>query len=192
MQIHNNSLIAECPAYNFKKILERKKIRSWLKSMSAFTKTESSNISVNDDAMIVEFRDTHMTWDSQPTHVDDSKHSFVIITNTFREQLHQEWNDKYWNSFGLVTFNGKLTNIGLLFVDYCTIFQSHIFCTCWTRFYYMFCLFYLFNMNKKRSDIVSFLYKVFPFYSQLEKAVLTKKISGLEKVMERKTTYLIF
>ena len=35
MQIHNNTLIAECSAYDFKEMLERKKVKSWLKSVSA-------------------------------------------------------------------------------------------------------------------------------------------------------------
>ena len=76
-----------------------------------------------------------MTWDSLPTQVDANKHSFVILANTFREQTHQEWNDKYLESFGLVTSDGKLTNAGLLFVDNCTVFQSRIFCTRWTGLY---------------------------------------------------------
>ena len=56
-------------------------------------------------------------------------------SNTFREQTHQEWNDKYLESFGLVTPDSKLTNAGLLFVDNCTVFQSRIFCTRWTGLY---------------------------------------------------------
>ena len=76
-----------------------------------------------------------MTWDSLPTQVDANKHSFIILANTFREQTRQEWNDKYLESFGLVTSNGKLTNAGLLFVDNCTVFQSRIFCTRWTGLY---------------------------------------------------------
>ena len=76
-----------------------------------------------------------MTWDSLPTQVDASKHSFIILANTFREQTHQEWNDKYLESFGLVTPDSKLTNAGLLFVDNCTVFQSRIFCTRWTGLY---------------------------------------------------------
>ena len=67
--------------------------------------------------------------------MDASKHSFIILANTFREQTHQEWNDKYLESFGLVTPDGKLTNAGLLFVDNCTVFQSRIFCTRWTGLY---------------------------------------------------------
>ena len=217
MQIHNNTLIAECSSYDFKEMLERKKVKSWLKSVSAFANTDGGSLfyGVNDDGVIVGlenpqsdadfisemikarldpvpevqlipiehegrtllevkvkagtltpyyyFQDgtrtaytrvgnesvecnsqqllslvlkgTHMTWDSLHTQVDANKHSFVILANTFREQTHQEWNDKYLESFGLVTSDGKLTNAGLLFVDNCTVFQSRIFCTRWTGLY---------------------------------------------------------
>ena len=43
MQIHNNTLIAECSSYDFKEMLERKKVKSWLKSVSAFANTEASS-----------------------------------------------------------------------------------------------------------------------------------------------------
>lgn len=217
MQIYNNTLIAECSSYDFKEMLERKKVKSWLKSVSAFANTDGGSLfyGVNDDGMIVGLENpqadadfisemikarldpvpevqlipiehegrnllevrvkagtltpyyyyqdgtrtaytrvgnesvecnsqqllslvlkgTHMTWDSLPTQVDANKHSFVILANTFREQTHQEWNDKYLESFGLVTSDGKLTNAGLLFVDNCTVFQSRIFCTRWTGLY---------------------------------------------------------
>ena len=217
MQIHNNTLMAECSTYDFKEMLERKKVKSWLKSISAFANTDGGSLfyGVNDDRVIVGLnnpqadadfisetikarldpvpeiqlipieheghtllevkvkagtltpyyyyqdgtrtayvrvgnesvecnsqqllslvlKDTHMTWDSPPTQVDASKHSFIILANTFREQTHQEWNDKYLESFGLVTPEGKLTNAGLLFVDNCTVFQSRIFCTRWTGLY---------------------------------------------------------
>ena len=217
MQIHNNILIAECSAYDFKEMVERRKVKSWLKSVSAFANTDGGSLfyGVNDDGVIVGLENpqddadfisetikarldpvpeiqlipieheshtllevkvkagmltpyyyyqdgtrtaytrvgnesvecnsqqllslvlkgTHMTWDSLPTQVDASKHSFIILANTFREQTHQEWNDKYLESFGLVTSDGKLTNAGLLFVDNCTVFQSRIFCTRWTGLY---------------------------------------------------------
>lgn len=217
MQIHDNRLIAECTSYDFKEMLERKKVKSWLKSVSAFANTDGGSLfyGVNDEGEIVGLKNvqadadfisemikarldpvpdvqlipiehegltllevkvkagvltpyyyyqdgtrtafvrvgnesvecnaqqllslvlkgTHMTWDSLPTQVDASKHSFIILANTFREQTHQEWNDKYLESFGLVTFDGKLTNAGLLFVDNCTVFQSRIFCTRWTGLY---------------------------------------------------------
>ena len=217
MQIHDNRLIAECTSYDFKEMLERKKVKSWLKSVSAFANTDGGSLfyGVNDEGEIVGLENaqadadfisemikarldpvpevqlipmehegrtllevkvkagvltpyyyyqdgtrtafvrvgnesvecnaqqllslvlkgTHMTWDSLPTQVDASKHSFIILANTFREQTHQEWNDKYLESFGLVTSDGKLTNAGLLFVDNCTVFQSRIFCTRWTGLY---------------------------------------------------------
>ncbi len=217
MQIHNNTLIAECSAYDFKIMLERKKVKSWLKSVSAFANTNGGSLffGVNDDGEIVGLeypqddadfisemikekldpvpevqlipieheghsllevkvmagtltpyyfylngtrtaytrvgnesvecssqqllslvlKGTHMTWDSLPTQVDASKHSFVILANTFREQTHQEWSDKFLESFGMVTPSGKLTNAGLLFVDNCTVFQSRIFCTRWSGLY---------------------------------------------------------
>ena len=31
MQIHDNRLIAECTSYDFKEMLERKKVKSWRK-----------------------------------------------------------------------------------------------------------------------------------------------------------------
>lgn len=217
MQIHDNRLIAECTSYDFKEMLERRKVKSWLKSVSAFANTEGGSLfyGVSDEGEIVGLENpqadadfisemikarldpvpevqlipiehegrtllevkvkagvltpyyyyqdgtrmayvrvgnesvecnsqqllslvlkgTHMTWDSLPTQVDANKHSFVILANTFREQTHQEWNDKYLESFGLVTSDGKLTNAGLLFVDNCTVFQSRIFCTRWTGLY---------------------------------------------------------
>lgn len=217
MQIHNNTLITECSSYDFKEMLERRKVKSWLKSVSAFANTEGGSLfyGVNNDGIIVGLehpqsdadfisemikarldpvpeiqlipiehegltllevkvkagmltpyyyyqdgtrtayirvgnesvecnsqqllslvlKGTHMTWDSLPSQVDAAKHSFIILANTFSENTHQEWNDKYLESFGLVTSDGKLTNAGLLFVDNCTLFQSRIFCTRWTGLY---------------------------------------------------------
>ena len=55
MQIHDNILIAECSSYDFKEMLERKKVKSWLKSVSAFANTDGGSLfyGVNDDGMIV-------------------------------------------------------------------------------------------------------------------------------------------
>ena len=43
-----------------------------------------------------------------------------------------------------------------------------------------------FNMGKKRNDIVSFLYKVFPLYFPAGESVLAKKMQGQERVKERR------
>lgn len=54
MRIENNILIAECTAYDFKKELERKKIRNWLKSVSAFADTDGGTLffGVDNDARV--------------------------------------------------------------------------------------------------------------------------------------------
>ena len=44
MQIHDNILIAECLSYDFKEMLERKKVKSWLKSVSAFANTDGGSL----------------------------------------------------------------------------------------------------------------------------------------------------
>ena len=51
MQIHNNTLMAECSTYDFKEMLERKKVKSWLKSVSAFANTDGGSLfyGVNDE-----------------------------------------------------------------------------------------------------------------------------------------------
>lgn len=43
-----------------------------------------------------------------------------------------------------------------------------------------------FNMGKKRSDIASFLCKVFPIYFSVGENVLAKKMPGIDKVRERR------
>lgn len=55
MQIHNNTLITECLVYDFKEMLERKKVKSWLKSVSAFANTDGGSFfyGVNDDGEVV-------------------------------------------------------------------------------------------------------------------------------------------
>ena len=55
MRIENNILIAECTACDFKGKLERKKIRDWLKSVSACANTEGGTLffGVGDDTSIV-------------------------------------------------------------------------------------------------------------------------------------------
>ena len=55
MQIHDNILIAECSFYDFKEKLERKKVKSWLKSISAFANTDGGSLfyGVNNNGEIV-------------------------------------------------------------------------------------------------------------------------------------------
>ncbi len=55
MKIQNNTLIAECSVYEFKEMLERKKVKSWLKTVSAFANTDGGSLfyGVNDAGEIV-------------------------------------------------------------------------------------------------------------------------------------------
>ncbi len=50
-----NALIAECTAYDFKQMVEYKKVKSWLKSVSAFANTEGGSLfyGVDDAGKIV-------------------------------------------------------------------------------------------------------------------------------------------
>ena len=51
-----------------------------------------------------------------------------------------------------------------------------------------------YNMDKSRSEVVGFLYKVFPLYFPAGESALAKKMPGLEKVRERRekeTTALV-
>ena len=75
MQIHDNRHIAEYTSYDFKGMLEHKKVKSWLKSVSTFANTDGGSLfyGVSDEGEIVGL------------------------------ETHQEWNDKYLESFGLVT-----------------------------------------------------------------------------------------
>ena len=40
----NKKFIAECTTYDFKQALERRKVKSWLKSVSAFANTEGGSL----------------------------------------------------------------------------------------------------------------------------------------------------
>lgn len=43
MKIEDNILITECTSYDYKEMLERKKVKSWLKSVSAFANTDGGS-----------------------------------------------------------------------------------------------------------------------------------------------------
>ena len=55
MQRHNNILIAKCSAYDFKEMVERRKVKSRFKSVSAFANTDGGSLfyGVNDGGVIV-------------------------------------------------------------------------------------------------------------------------------------------
>ena len=51
----HNRFIAECTSYNLKQMLERKKVKSWLKSVSAFANTEGGSLffGITDEHFVV-------------------------------------------------------------------------------------------------------------------------------------------
>ena len=55
----DKKFIAECTTYDFKQILERRRVKSWLKSVSAFANTEGGSLffGVADDGSIVGLND---------------------------------------------------------------------------------------------------------------------------------------
>ena len=58
LRFQGDALIAECTSYDFKEMLERKKVKSWLKSVSAFANTDGGSLfyGVNDEGEIVGWR----------------------------------------------------------------------------------------------------------------------------------------
>ena len=70
--------------------------------------------------------------------------------------------------------------------------QSKETCSQQELMYFVCSAFY--NMDKSRSEIVSFLFQVFPLYFPAGESALAKKMPGLEKVRERRekeTTALV-
>lgn len=208
-----NSLISECSAYDFKLMLEEKRPKSWLKSVSAFANTMGGSLffGVDNDGAIkgleniqhitevisskirdymdplpeieiipqemngkyvlqikvkeglytpyyyvgdgqrvaylrngdeslpataeqmvrLVLKGSNRTYDSLRTNRLTKDHSFTILSNTFKERTHQDWDKKYLVSFGLVTGDGYLTNAGALFTDDCWLSQSRLYCTRW-------------------------------------------------------------
>ena len=59
MKIENHRLIAECSTYDYKKEVEKKKIRDWLKSISGFANTFGGSLyfGVEDDGNIIGLSD---------------------------------------------------------------------------------------------------------------------------------------
>ena len=64
MRIDGNKFISECTTYDFKRDVEEKKVRSWLKSVSAFANTEGGTLyfGVDDDANIVGVDNPQHKW----------------------------------------------------------------------------------------------------------------------------------
>ena len=71
---------------------------------------------------------------------------------------------------------------GLIITPSITIQQTD---TCSQQYLMYFVCSAFFNMGKKRNNIVSFLFQVFPLYFPAGESALAKKMPGLEKVREK-------
>ena len=74
-QIDLNSLIAECTAYDFKVMLEEKKPKSWLKSVSAFANGLGGSLffGIDNDGIIFASTDTPNDGDMSETKLIESQ-----------------------------------------------------------------------------------------------------------------------
>ncbi len=68
------------------------------------------------------------------TGIDVKNASFSKLRAMYYVATKKEFKDTYFESFGLVGDDGKLTNAGALLADERLIYQSRIFCTRWSGF----------------------------------------------------------
>ena len=71
------------------------------------------------------------TYDSLPSGYDFSKMAFTKLISTYYQRAHKDFQDTDFESFGIITADGSLTNAGALLADNCPIYQSRLFCTRW-------------------------------------------------------------
>lgn len=71
------------------------------------------------------------TYDSLPSGYDFSKMAFTKLISTYYQRAHKDFQDTDYESFGIITSDGRLTNAGALLADNCPIYQSRLFCTRW-------------------------------------------------------------
>jgi ATP-dependent DNA helicase RecG len=98
----------------------------------AFVRMGDESLPATAEQMIrLVLKGSNRTFDSLRTDKRKEDHSFVMLANTFKERIGQDWDKKYLLSFGLVTDDGYLTNAGALFADDCWLSQSRLYCTRW-------------------------------------------------------------
>ena len=73
----------------------------------------------------------HRSFDSLETGYRLSDYSFEVLRATYHDKTHKAFEDSDFESFGLATDRGMLTNAGALFADNSPIRHSRVFCTRW-------------------------------------------------------------
>ncbi|MCD8296845.1 MAG: putative DNA binding domain-containing protein [Prevotella sp.] len=98
----------------------------------AFIRNGDESLPATAEQMVrLVLKGANKTFDSLHTEYKAGDYSFTILANTFKKRTHQEWNQKYLLSFGLVNDRGCLTHAGALFADDCPLWQSRLYCTRW-------------------------------------------------------------
>ena len=76
-------------------------------------------------------RGKNSTFDSLVTNYDFDDYSFSKLKERYFQWTGKSFDDKLFESFGMVNSLGKLTNAGALLADETPIYQNRLFCTRW-------------------------------------------------------------
>ena len=76
-------------------------------------------------------RGKNPTFDSLVTDYDFDDYSFLKLKERYFQWTGKSFDDKLFESFGMVNSLGKLTNAGALLADETPIYQNRLFCTRW-------------------------------------------------------------
>ena len=141
--------IGETTEYDKKQEVERRKVKSWLKSVSAFANGSGGCLlfGIADDDTIIGLTDakTDAEFISQKIkeridpmpQIDlkiervEDKELLILHVYGGEDTPYYYFDKKHYRSFGLVDNKGILTYAGLLMADECPLRQSRVFCTRW-------------------------------------------------------------
>ena len=144
-----DKLIAECSAYDFKLMLEEKRPKSWLKSVSAFANGMGGSLifGVSDNREVIGLTDTKHVMETisfllrdrmDPLPeveiipmILDSKTVIQIKVAAGKYTPYYYVGDGQRVAFVRIGDDGRLTNAGILFSDDCRMPQSRLYCTRW-------------------------------------------------------------
>lgn len=144
-----DKLIAECSAYDFKLMLEEKRPKSWLKSVSAFANGMGGSLifGVSDNREVIGLTDTQHVMETisfllrdrmDPLPeveiipmILDSKTVIQIKVAAGKYTPYYYVGDGQRVAFVRIGDDGRLTNAGILFSDDCRMPQSRLYCTRW-------------------------------------------------------------
>lgn len=98
----------------------------------AFIRVGDESIPATSEQMVrLILKGSNKTFDSLDTSYKVQNCSYTLLANAFRTRTGQDWENKFLQSFGLVSSDGTLSNAGALFADDCPLIQSRLYCTRW-------------------------------------------------------------